>query len=444
VVVRRVLVVGGGAREQAIAQAVDRAGAQVCAVLKNRNPGILRLARESKIVVETDAPGIAAHAKAWGVDLAVLGMDAAIEAGVADALQAVGIPCASPTRAAGEIEWSKSFMRNLLERQDIPGRIRWKSFREPSGIRSWIDELGGEVAVKPIGLTGGKGVRVTGDHLKGGAEAEAYAREILETGFGGSEVLIEEKLEGEEFSLQAFCDGTSATLMPAVQDHKRAFEGDKGPNTGGMGSYSDSDHSLPFLRADDLEAAGAIVRRIVRGLASVGRPYVGALYGQFMLTRDGVRIIEVNARFGDPEAMNVLELLESDYVEILHGMVDGRLAPTKVQFRREATVCKYVVPEGYGTRPLANEPLFVDEAGIRAAGAAPYYAAVNETPEGLRTTTSRAVGLVARAPSIGEANDAVEKALAFVRGPHLFVRHDIGTRGLIERRVAHAHALRRA
>lgn len=438
----KVLVVGGGAREHAIAAAIARSGGQVYAALKNRNPGILRLAKDHRLLAETDAAGIAAAGKAWGVDVAILGMDAAIEAGVADALAGANVPVASPTRAAGEIEWSKTFMRTLLERQDVPGRIRWKVFRDAAQAREFIDELGGEVAVKPIGLTGGKGVKVTGDHLKSAIEAAAYADEILRTGFGGSEVLVEEKLEGEEFSLQAFCDGTTAIPMPAVQDHKRAFEGDAGPNTGGMGSYSDADHLLPFLPAADHEKAVDIARRIVRALASAGRPYVGTIYAQFMLTKDGPRVIEVNARFGDPEAMNVLELLESDYIEILQSMAAGSLPASKVRFAREATVCKYVVPQGYGTKSAANEPVIVDEPAIRVAGAVPYYAAVNETPEGLRTTTSRAVGIVARGATIEEANERADAGLAGVTGPKLFARRDIGTRALVQRRVDHMRRIR--
>ncbi|MHB8586724.1 MAG: phosphoribosylamine--glycine ligase [Thermoplasmatota archaeon] len=441
--VSKVLLVGGGAREHAIATAVTRSGGQLYGWLKNRNPGILRLAKDVRIGSETAAKDIAEAAKSWGIDIGVLGMDAAVAAAVADALQEAGIPCASPSRAAGEIEWSKTFMRNLLERHDIPGRIAWRSFREPtSEIDSWVRQCGGQVAVKPVGLTGGKGVKVTGDHLASAEEAVQYANEVLRTGFGGTEVLIEEKLEGEEFSIQAFCDGTSAVRMPAVQDHKRALEGDVGPNTGGMGSYSDANHLLPFLEASDVETGTDIMRKIVRALSSVGRPYVGTMYGQFMLTSKGVRVIEINARFGDPEAMNVLETLESDYVEILHSMPEGRLAATKVSFAKDATVCKYVVPEGYGTQPAANEPVFVDEAGARAEGGVVYYASVNETPQGLRTTTSRSVAMVARGPTLEEANAKVEKALAFVRGPKLYVRHDVGTPSLIAQRVAHVRTIR--
>lgn len=434
--------VGGGAREHALAAAVARSGGVVFAALRNRNPGILRLAREHALVSETDAARVVEWARKWGVDVAVLGMDASVEAGVGDALVAAGVRVASPSRAAGEIEWSKAFMRRLLEVHDVPGRVRWRLFDSLVGVREFVDELG-DVVVKPVGLTGGKGVKVMGDHLASREEAVAYAGEVLLTRLGGAEVIVEERLVGEEFSLQAFSDGRRLAFMPAVQDHKRAFEGDRGPNTGGMGAYSDADGSLPFLRSDDLERARGICQRIVDALRAEGRPFVGALYGQFMVTRDGPRVIEVNARFGDPEAMNVLEVLDSSFVDVLEGMASGSLSASAVRWRPLATVCKYVVPEGYGVRPMANEPLRVDEARVAAAGASCYFAAVNELPDGsLSTTSSRAVGVVAAAPSIEEAEARVERALPAVWGPHLFARHDIGKRELVERRVAHMRELR--
>lgn len=430
-----------------MAEAAARGGAAVYAVLKNRNPGILRLAREHALAPETDGAAVAAAARKWSVDLVVLGMDAAIEAGVADAVRAAGIACASPSRAAGEIEWSKAYMRSLLEKHAVPGRVRWRLFETMDGVPSFVDELG-DVVVKPVGLTGGKGVKVMGDHLATREEACAYAREILDTGFGKTEraaVIVEERLVGEEFSLQGFVDGRAFVPMPAVQDHKRAYEDDKGPNTGGMGSYSDANGSLPFLTADDLAQGERIAQAIVDALRAEGRPYVGTMYAQFMVTKDGPRVIEVNARFGDPEAMNVLEVLETPYPDVLTAMTTGSLSRARVAWKPLATVCKYVVPEGYGTKSRANEPLQVDEATIRAAGAACYYAAVNARDDGtMTTTTSRSVGVVAAAPTLDEAERRVEAALPAVRGPHLFVRHDIGTRALVARRVAHMRALRGA
>ena len=432
----RVLLVGGGAREHAIADALVRSGAELYAVLPNRNPGILRLAKDHALAKDTDGEAAAAAARRFGAQYAVVGPDAALAAGVTDALTAAGVRVASPTRRAAEIEWSKAFMRDLLERHQVPGRVRYRTFESIDGVRAFVEELGA-VAVKPIGLTGGKGVKVTGDHLHSVDDAMEYAKECLQ----GGRVIVEEKVEGEEFSLQAFCDGKDLVPMPAVQDHKRAFVGDTGPNTGGMGSYSGPDGLLPFLERAEYDQGVVILRRILDALRAEGRPFVGTIYGQFMVSRDGPRVIEINARFGDPEAMNVLTLLESSYLDVVKAMAEGRVAGVKVAFSSDASVCKYVVPEGYGVKPMANEPFTVDEAAVEKAGARAYYAAVNQTggaPGGVvegTTTTSRSVGVIARGPTLADANARTDAALQHVKGPHLFHRADIATLALLQRRV---------
>lgn len=433
----RVILVGGGAREHAIADALARSGAELYAMLPNRNPGILHLARDHVVAKDTDAEAAASAARRFGCEYAVVGPDAALAAGVTDALQAAGVKVASPTRRAAEIEWSKAFMRDLLERHQVPGRVKYRTFDSRAGVREYIERLGA-VAVKPIGLTGGKGVKVTGDHLHSVDDAMAYADECL----AGGKLIIEEKVEGEEFSLQAFCDGMTVVPMPAVQDHKRAFEGDTGPNTGGMGSYSGEGGLVPFLTQAEYDQGVVILRRILDAMRAEGRPFVGTIYGQFMLSREGPRVIEINARFGDPEAMNVLTLLESSYLDAVKAMAEGRLASAKVAFSPDATVCKYVVPEGYGVKSMAGEPVTVDEPSVAAEGARVYYAALDQTggKVGARveatTTTSRSVGVIARAATLAEANARVDRALRHVTGPHLFHRRDIGTPALLEKRVA--------
>src|SRR5439155_12027564 len=169
-------------------------------------------------------------------------------------------------------------------------------------------------------------------------------------------VLIEEKLEAEEFSLQSFCDGTHLKHMPPIQDHKRAHAGDTGPNTGGMGSYSCEDHGLPFLQPQDLDQAKVINEAVANALFRETKwKYKGILYGGFMVTRGGIRLLEYNARFGDPEALNVLSLLETDLVDVCEAIIEERLDQLEVKFRRQATVCKYVVPKGYPDHPVKGE-----------------------------------------------------------------------------------------
>jgi phosphoribosylamine--glycine ligase len=291
------------------------------------------------------------------------------------------------------------------------------------------------LAVKPIGLTGGKGVKVEGEQLKDKAETLAYIKEIFDRSIGGVGVVLEEKIVGEEFTLQTFVDGKHVIPMPLVQDHKRAFEGDVGPNTGGMGSYSLQDHLLPFVEKRDFAQAMESMRRTVEALHKEDCVYQGVLYGQFMLTSQGPKIIEFNVRFGDPEAMNVLPLLDSNFIEICHGIADRNLTSSKISFAKMATVCKYVVPVGYGLEPKANLPIEVDEKAIKKEGAKLFYAAVNEDYGRILTSSSRAIGIVGIAPDLDRAEASCERALKFVRGEAIYVRHDIGRKEIITKKV---------
>ena len=432
----KVLLVGGGAREHALALALAKnPDTELYAVAHNRNPGIARIAKDYLLEKETNADKIAEWAKSKGVKMAVVGPEAPLEAGVTDKLTAAGIDCASPSKKAAEIETSKQFMRKLMVKYKIPGSVKCEVFDGARDARKYIESLGA-VAVKPIGLTGGKGVRVSGDHFKDTDGAMDYVKEILSKGIGGTKVLIEEKLEGEEFTIQAFCDGKEIYPMPAVQDHKRLLDGDKGPNTGGMGSYTQEDGLLPFLGRSDYEDAACILQKIVEALDEDGRTYVGPIYGQFMLTARGPKVIEVNARFGDPEAMNVLSLLRSDYTDICHAMASGKLSKATIRFSRKASVCKYVVPEGYGIKPLADYEIKVDEKAVEEAGARLFYASVNEKDGKIYTTRSRSIAVLAMDDTISEANRVCEKALKSISGK-IFVRHDIATKELLEKRIRH-------
>jgi len=439
----KVLAVGGGGREHAIVKALVRGGADVCSVMKNKNPGIARASRDFLLARETDVDKVVQYALSQKAELAVIGPESPLEVGLVDELTQKGIRCVGPTRSAARIETSKSFARGLLSKYRVPGNIRFASFTDLREAERHLRSINYEVAVKPIGLTGGKGVKVQGEHLADSADVLAYVREVFEKGIGGAGVVLEERIEGEEFTLQAFCDGKHVVPMPLVQDHKRAFEGDKGPNTGGMGSYSSEDHLLPFVNSSEMEEAVDSMRRTVQALASEGAPYRGILYGQFMLTKEGPRIIEFNARFGDPEAMNVLPLLESDFVEVCAGIASGDVSRKSCEFKRAATVCKYVVPEGYGIEPKANVPIKVDEEGVQRAGAELFYAAVNEEEGRILTSTSRAVAVVGIDVSIDSAERQCERALRFVSGEHIYVRHDIGKHENIQRKVERMRALRK-
>jgi len=227
--------------------------------------------------------------------------------------------------------------------------------------------------------------------------------------------------------------------MPAVQDHKRAYEGDTGPNTGGMGTYSDVNHSLPFLRDSDIVEAHEINLATAKALKDkFGEGYKGVLYGGFMATANGVNLIEYNARLGDPEAMNVLSLLETDFIELCHAIADGTLDQTDVQFANRATVCKYVVPEGYPDSPIKGEP--IDVSDISNPNGL-FYASVDIQDGQLVEAGSRTVAVVGMADSISEAEAMAEKEVSAVKGP-LFHRTDIGTGAVVQKRIDHMNELR--
>jgi phosphoribosylamine--glycine ligase len=438
----KVLVVGGGGREHAIVDALVRSGADVHAVMKNRNPGISRLAKDLLLSKETDVTKVVRFAQDRGIGLAVIGPEAPLEAGLSDALRTEGIRVVGPSKRAARMETDKGFARSLLAKHNVPGNLRFGVFIDYDSAAKFAKEAEFPLAVKPIGLTGGKGVKVEGEQLADKKATLAYVKEIFDHSIGGVGVVLEEKIVGEEFTLQAFVDGTHVIPMPLVQDHKRAFEGDLGPNTGGMGSYSLQDHLLPFVRKEDLVQAMESMNRTVEALRKEDCAYQGVLYGQFMLTSKGPRIIEFNARFGDPEAMNVLPLLDSDFVEICNGIADGDLSSSKVSFARLATVCKYVVPDGYGLEPKANLPIEADEVAIAKEGAKLFYAAVNEENGRILTSSSRAVGIVGIAPDLERAEANCERALKHVRGEAIYVRHDIGRKEIIERKVERMRAIR--
>ncbi len=438
-----VLLLGGGARESALAAALLRTeGTKLVVLAPNANPQLQAWAHHFHKGAVTDPALATSLAADHGVELAVIGPEAPLGAGVSDELRKAGIAVVGPSKRAAQVELSKSFMRNLLDRHKVPGRVAHGVFDDPMRAAEHIHALGGRVAVKPLGLTGGKGVKVSGDQLPTEADAVAYATDVIREGIGGAhQVLIEEQLIGEEFSLQVLTDGTAVVPTPAVQDHKRAEEGDLGPNTGGMGSYSAPDHLLPFLQRSEYDAALAALQGVVDGLRTDRTPFQGILYGQFMLTTDGPRIIEFNARFGDPEAMNVLPLLRGDFVAVCRAIAKGGLRDVVPSFASEATVCKYVVPNGYGYTSDSGHPVHVDERAIAQTGALLYYAAVDRREGGLFTSASRTLGLVGTGPSIAIAEQVAAEALRHVHGKVTY-RKDIGTSAAIAARVAHMQALR--
>ena len=428
----KILVVGGGGREHAIVAALSRnPETEIYSVMAKRNPGIDAVAKKIYLCKETDIKNVVGFAKETGAEYAFIGPEAPLEAGIVDALGSAGIPCIGPTKAAARLETDKAFCQEMMDRNHLDGCPMYRVFHSAADAAHFIESYDGDLVVKPIGLTGGKGVRIMGEQVDR-AGAIAYTRSL------NGDVVLEERLLGEEFTLQAFVDGNHLVPMPLVQDHKRAFEGDTGPNTGGMGSYSMPDHMLPFVQELDYRRALAIMQSVVATMERTGSPYKGILYGQFMNTARGPKVIEFNARFGDPEAMNVLSLLSSDLSEIVIRVCEGSLALSHVTFEPRATVCKYLVPKGYPDTQHAGDPITLpanDKALL-------YYANVEKSPAGsLVTQTSRTLAYVGMGETLVEAEWNAEQAASGVRGAVRY-RRDIGTRALLDRRIAHMKELR--
>jgi len=412
----RVLLLGGGGREHAVAEALAP-DCELYAAAGNRNPGVAELADGVAELDTTDPDAVVDHADSVDATLVVVGPEAPLAAGVVDALEDAGVYAFGPKRADARIETDKPFQRQFMADNDVPGQAEFAAFEDPAAAADYVKSVDGHVAVKPAGLTGGKGVRVTGDQVSK-TEAADYVRES-----GHDEWVIEERLEGVEVTVQALVANGEVRTTPVAHDHGRAYEGDEGPNTGGMGSVAGPGKLLPFVTEDDYAAAVDTIEAVVDGLAD----YRGVLYGQFMLTADGPKVVEFNARFGDPEAMNTLPAMETPLLDVLVAARDGEPLPD-LSFSETATVCKYVVPEGYPTDPEGGTKLTVDPADLRDARL--YYASVDERADGVYTTTSRSYAVVGTGDSLAAANDAVDAALGDLP-EGLRARRDVGSEALL-------------
>jgi phosphoribosylamine--glycine ligase len=437
--------VGSGGREAAIAESIAKSTSSILYVISDRvNPGILKLCRDKgnykvgEKGVTSKPELVASYALEKGIDIAVVGPEDPLVSGVSDALRNKKVPCVGPVKKCAMLEGDKSFCRYLLKKYRIPYYPENGSFTSREEAFQYIDEMTGKgipIVIKPGGLTGGKGVKLLGEQLKDAEEAKAYAESVLKEKPGGIDsVVVEEKiLHPLETTIQTLTDGKSVVLTPCVQDYKRAYEGDQGPNTGGMGSYSLSSHLMPFISKKDYEDTADMVWRINNALfKETGERYQGFLYAQMMKGISPVRnklttiLTEVNVRLGDSEAINVLPILDNDDpVEIYWSIIDGTLSAKKVRFDRNATVCKYLVPEGYPEAPKDNQNVELDESKIKSIGARYYWASVNMTDGIILTSKSRAVAVLGVSEKLEDAEEIAEKACACFRG-QLRHRSDVG------------------
>lgn len=434
---KRILLIGNGAREHAIAETLKSSTVpcELYAYASAVNPGIKKISNHYQIGNLVDVNSIAQYAFDRKIDWSIIGPEAPLAAGVVDELEEAGIPSVGPHQKLAQLESSKSFTRNFLAEHKIDVSPRFRVFTNIDEVEDWAREMEEGFVIKPDGLTGGKGVIVAGDHFNDLEEGIRLINQILEK---EKQVVVEEKLVGQEFSLMSLCDGKSILHLPAVQDHKRAYDGDIGPNTGGMGSYSAANFRLPFLNFEDIKKAREINKLTARAIGhKFGIGYKGVLYGGFIATREGVKLIEYNVRFGDPEAMNVLSVFPSldsfNFLKVCQAIIDGNLGLMKPRFRKVSTVCKYLVPQGYPENPIKNQP--IDVSAVDTSKVKIFYAAVDERDDGLYLTGSRAVALVGIHEDIYEAEDIVSREISKIKG-EMFYREDIGTRGLIMDRIS--------
>lgn len=438
---KNILLLGNGGREHALAEAIlcsPQENVYLYGFFSANNPAISELCAEFFICDQKnfgEEDGFASlkkFAQENAISLAVLGPDDPIAAGAADALREVGIESFGPTKKCAQLESSKGFTRSLLQKYEIPGNPEFQRFtaEKKSQMRDYLESLSHKFVIKDDGLCGGKGVFVQDDHFQSVEEGIEIAEKVLDK---SGELVIEEKLEGPEFSLMFFADGNSIAAMPTIADHKRAFENDEGPNTGGMGTISFPEH-LPFITQKNVDQATEITEKVMKAVEKeTGEKFHGVMYGGFMRTKNGTKLIEYNARFGDPEALNALPLLETDFIEIIEAIAEERLSEVDVKFMPLSTVCKYLVPNGYPTNSVKGEEVIVDWEKIDEDTEV-FFASVKEENEKLVLCGSRAIGVVGVAETYEKAAEKANAALEAFSGP-LFSRKDIGTNQLLEKRM---------
>ena len=408
----KVLVIGSGGREHAIVDALTRSPQVEKIHCAPRNAGIARQA-ECVAGKETDVEALRDFAVAQGVGLTVVGPEVSLAAGVVDAFKAAGLRIFGPTKAAARIESSKEFAKELMAKYDIP-TAGFRAFTDYAAARDYVAGRSFPAVLKYDGLAAGKGV-VIAQTMK---EADAALRDmLLDDKFGEGKVVVEDYLEGPEFSFMCFVSGRRVWPMVLAQDHKRAYDGDCGPNTGGMGAYS----PLPFVTAEDEKfALERIMQPVADAMADEGCPFEGVLYGGLMKTAQGIKVIEFNARFGDPETEVVLPRLKSDIVDIFCAVAEGRGA--RLEWHGFATLGIVLASKGY---PGAYEK-GREIGGLDAVGGTVYHMGTKADGERVLTAGGRVLFVVGRGKDLAEARANALRDVARIDCGHLFHRTDIG------------------
>jgi phosphoribosylamine--glycine ligase len=420
----KVLVVGKGGREHALCWAIAKSPI-VDQVYCAPGNGGTSLDATNIDVNDDDLPGLVTWAKANAIDLVVPGPEAPLVAGLADRMIEAGIPCFGPSAAAAQLEGSKAFTKEVLDRAGVP-TARWERFDDAGKAKAYIAKLGAPIVVKADGLATGKGVTVAMTEAEAVAAVEAAIEERI-FGEAGATVVIEEFLDGEEASIHVLTDGESVLPLATSQDHKRVGDGDTGPNTGGMGAYSPAPVMTPELEAFALDK---MVRPTIETMEAAGTPFRGVLYGGLMLTAEGPKLLEYNVRFGDPETQAMLVRLKSDLVPALIAGTEGELAHVDLRWWDKASMTVVMATNGY---PGAYEK-GSEIKGLEAAGALDdvrvFHAGTKREGQTWRASGGRVLGVTALGDTIAAAQKRAYEAVDLIDWPGGFCRRDIGWRAL--------------
>jgi phosphoribosylamine--glycine ligase len=416
-----ILLIGSGGREHAMAWKLSESERVARIFVAPGNGGTAGMPKCRNVAIDAeDLAGLLRFAQAEAIDLTVVGPEAPLVAGVVDAFQEAGLPVFGPQRHAAQLEGSKAFSKEFMQRHAIPtGRA--EIFTDYTAAARFVDEFDSPPVIKASGLAAGKGVVLPQSR----DEAKEVLRQMLvERQFGDASatVLVEERLSGPELSVLAFCDGKTARIMPPAQDHKRLLDGDQGPNTGGMGAFAPSPLATAELLAD-VEAC--VLQPTLDGIAAEGAPYVGVLYAGIMLTPNGPQVLEFNCRFGDPETQVILPLLESDLLEVLLACTTGRLAETDLIWRDAAAVTVVMASGGYPGAYAKGKPITgIDDAGRE--GCLVFHAGTALSGEQPVTNGGRVLNVTAVGARLSDAVEKAYNGLAHIHFDEATFRRDIG------------------
>ncbi len=422
-----ILLIGAGGREHALAWALSASPLCDRLFIAPGNPGTAQCGL-NVVVDVTDHAAVVAFCRVNGIGLVVVGPEAPLVAGLVDDLAAAGIKTFGPTRAAAQLEGSKAFTKDLCAACGIP-TAAYRRFTDAAAAKAYLAERGAPIVVKADGLAAGKGVVVAANV----AEAEAAIEFMFGGGLGeaAAEVVIEDFLEGEEASFFALCDGTTALPLGTAQDHKRAFDGDEGPNTGGMGAYSPAPVLTPALQERVMRE---IVAPTLAGLDARGTPYRGVLYAGLMLTAQGPQLIEYNVRFGDPEAQVLMPRLKSDLAAALLAACDGVLKDFSLRWSDEVALTVVMAAKGYpGPFERGSEIRGLKEAEA-LPGVTVFHAGTRQDGERILASGGRVLSVTATGGSVAEAQARAYAAVDAIDWPQGFCRRDIGFRALARER----------